>query len=117
LILRALYLTLAAPLIGAACVGGDASHRVEYRNTTNVPINVYPDSKTPTNTHSIAPGETYEDQWVVPAVWSGRRSGPTRQVEAKGEDGVRIFCHRYNYEELDRISWVIQIERRDDCAS
>ena len=115
--LRALYLTLAAALIGVACVGGDASHRVEYRNTTSVPINVYPDSKTPSNPHSIAPGETYNDQWVVPALWSGRRSGPTREVEAKGEDGVRIFCHRYSYEELDRISWVIQIERRDDCST
>ena len=114
MMLRALLLV--AALFGGACVG-DASHRIEYRNTTNVPVNVYPDSETPSNPHLIAPGETYQDQWVVPAVWSGVRNGPTRRVEAKTEAGVRVFCHRYSYEELDRSSWRIRIERRDDCSS
>jgi hypothetical protein len=111
---RRLFVAFVIAVIGAGCVG-DSSHEVQYRNTTNLSLNIYADSST-ANPHLILPGETYKDRWVVPAVWSGARTGLPRQVEAKTSEGVRIFCHRYSYEELDRVTWIVQIEQRDDCA-
>ena len=99
----------------AGCVG-DASHEVQYRNATDVPLNVYADSNTPTNPHLLAPAEIYKDRWVVPAVWSGVRSGAPRQVIAKTAGGELVFCHRFTFDELERISWMLQIERRNDCS-
>jgi hypothetical protein len=109
-----LLLAFVVAFIAAGCVG-DASHRVDYHNTTSVPLSIYADSTT--GTRLVAPGETYRDQWVVPAIWSGARSGPMRHVEAKSESGALVFCHRYTYEELDRLNWVIEIVPKDDCST
>ena len=64
----------------------------------------------------MLPGETVHQQWLIPAVWSGTVTMAPREVQAATESGERIFCHRFSYEELERLARVIEISRRDDCS-
>ena len=107
---------LTASLAGEASCIGDNSHRVDYRNALAVPVLVYESEATKASARRVGPGETLHEQWLVPAVWSGRISGLPRMLQASTESGERIFCHRFTYEELDRLGWVIEITQRNDCT-
>ncbi|MDQ2912826.1 MAG: hypothetical protein M3T56_06175 [Chloroflexota bacterium] len=104
--------------LGAFGCIGDASHVVEYHNSTTQALNVYADNPAKaSNARLVAPGATLKDQWIVPATRGGTLSGPARQIEARTQGGQRIFCHLYTYEELERASWVIEVVQHDDCSN
>ena len=110
-----------AAIIGVALAGdgsciGDNSHLVDYRNTTKRPLLVYESEQYKSNARLVPPGETLHEQWLIPAMWSGTVTMAPRQVLASTESGERVFCHRFSYEELQRISWVIDITERNDCS-
>lgn len=37
------------------------------------------------------------------------------RVEATTGSGVLVFCHDYTYNDLTRISWVVEIRKHNDC--
>jgi hypothetical protein len=103
-------------VIGTGCGLGDNSHNVTYRNLTDLPLLVYGSDPTKADTKRVPAGATVESQWLVPAVWSGTISGPPRLVQASTEGGERVFCHKFSFDELERLKWLIEITRRDDCS-
>jgi hypothetical protein len=111
-------LTLAAGLsLASACVGfGDNSAEVRFHNATDVALNVYEsDGRRNGPTKFVESGKTVTNQWVIPPVYSGNIEGAPRQVQASTASGELVFCHRFGYDELQRLNWNIEITRRNDC--
>lgn len=110
------FLVAAVLVVGTNCIG-DNSHSVDFLNTTAVPLLVWNGGDAQrSNAQRVGPGETVKNQWVVPHPQNGKLIGEPRQVQASTESGQRVFCHRFSYDELERIAWHIEIAARDDCS-
>ena len=111
-----LFVFVVLTAAATACGLGDNSHDVYYRNTTGSTVLVYQTDATKGAARRVAAGETLHEQWIVPPVWSGTRSGAPQLLQASTESGEHIFCHRFSFDELEKLGWVIEITRRNDCT-
>lgn len=116
--LRAVLLGGLALSVSSACVSfGDNSAEVRFHNGTEVAVNVYETDGTQKGPlRLIQSGDTAKNRWIIPAEYSGRIEGPARQIEATTLAGDLLLCRRFTYEELQRLGWMIEIVKRNDCT-
>lgn len=104
-------------LLSSACIPrfGDPTHSVFIRNATAQSVTAFAFDRDPRFGEELAPGETWHATWMYPITAGDRRKV---RVKADAEDGTRIFCADFGYEDLTRLDWKIELMAgRDDCTS
>src|SRR5215207_354168 len=79
--------------------GDPGAQDVDLHNATPVPVHVWAGQRRDAPGRRLAPGETWEDQWLVPRPRQGKPPSGSRIVEARDDAGDLVFCHRYTFEE------------------
>jgi hypothetical protein len=112
-VLCAAFLVLAS-FVSSACVTlRDATRNVVIVNGMDRPLVVYTFDKDPRFAKRLAPGERWTDTWMYPLSSDDKRRA---LVEANDETGLLVFCERYSFDDLARLSARIEIrERHVNC--
>jgi len=105
LVLARWLFTLAVALISVSACIGDPSHEATIENATSQTITVYLLGREyPSVVVDLPPGEKHKTNYLA----SSQRSFIAK-IEATTKTGELLYCRRFDYEAMERISWYVRI--------
>lgn len=103
-------------LVSCGISGGDKGLPIQFVNRTGETVILYEKGRAnPTYRKELAPDARSENVWVDSRLDDEGKDLVKYRVEATTGSGVLVFCHDYTYNDLTRMSWVVEIRKQNDC--
>lgn len=101
----------------ASCgIIGDRGLPIEFVNRTGKPVLLYELGRAyPALRKELDAEERLRSSWVDSRLDDRAKNTVKFRVEATTESGDLVFCHDYTFNDLTRISWVVEIRAQNDC--
>lgn len=105
-----LLIVWAASSCGVPILHVARGHGVFLKNSTDIPVVLYElgRERRDVGVHRLEPGQEVGSSWAIPA----RRDDPRRaKVEAEDVSGNLIFRRCYSWDDLEELSWRVEVVR------
>jgi hypothetical protein len=107
---------LVCVLLASCRLIGDKGLPIQFVNRTGEKVVLYEKGRAnPSYRKELAPDARSENVWVDSRLGERGKDQVQYRVEATTLSGDVLFCHDYTFNELTRVSWIVEIRKQNDC--